>query len=246
MFDNNTTCLSWVMLILFILTSLTFHNGAYGQSTGGVFPPTVNDGHRSWQYRATFDPENNGFAQRLHYQNAINDDVMWRILGQTRKTDDSDFDPDFIQAELFWDLSNKGDRLRKGVRFDGRHRFDDRPGLIGVNGMLEYDINEHWTTRGLILTALNIGNNAPDGIFLQTRSNIFRKVSARTNLGLELFSSYGSTADFRGNFDEQGQQAGPFIVQKFDDGWSIFGGALFGLNNSSPDANLRFWITKAL
>ena len=98
------TSLSFILLLLAA--------PLYAQNTGGVFPPTVSEGHKSWQYRWAVDPESaNGdtaFAQRLHYQQAINDDFMWRIVGQVRKTDDSDFDPDFLQAELFWEFSEAG------------------------------------------------------------------------------------------------------------------------------------------
>jgi len=75
------------------------------QNTGGAFPPTVNEGHRSIQYRVTIDPGNSagetGVTQRLYYQQALNDNFMWRVLGQARRTANSDFNFDFLQAELF-------------------------------------------------------------------------------------------------------------------------------------------------
>ena len=68
-----------ICLSLFVTTS------AFAQNTGGIFGPVVNEGHSSLQYRATVDPNNSagdtGFAQRLHYQRAINTDFMWRVVG---------------------------------------------------------------------------------------------------------------------------------------------------------------------
>jgi len=113
-------------LILFF-SSVT----AAAQNTGGVFPPSVDEGHKSLQYRSAYNLENDNFAQRLHYQQAINGDFMWRIVGQTRETESSDFDFDFLQAELFWELSPEDTDYRHGVRFDARLRDDNRPHQVG-------------------------------------------------------------------------------------------------------------------
>lgn len=80
------------------------------QNTAGVFGPIVKEGHASAEYRVTFDPESDGLAQRIHYQQSINGDFMWRAVYGTRKTPDSDFDPDFFQTELYWELSEDEDR----------------------------------------------------------------------------------------------------------------------------------------
>ena len=47
-------------------------NGLVAQNTGAVFGPGVTEGHSSAQYRATFDPDSDGFAQRIHYQQSLN------------------------------------------------------------------------------------------------------------------------------------------------------------------------------
>ena len=80
--------------ILLILLSPLY---AMAQNTGGVFPPDVNEGHKSAQYRIAANLDNDRFAQRLHYQQAIDGDLMWRIVGQTRETATSDFDFDYVQ-----------------------------------------------------------------------------------------------------------------------------------------------------
>lgn len=86
----------------------------------------IKEGHKSAQYRIAINPDNalgeTGFAQRLHYQQSLNGDMMWRVIGQTKKTSDSDFDLDFLQAELFWELSDDNDQHKTGLRFDARLR----------------------------------------------------------------------------------------------------------------------------
>ena len=96
---------------------LLFAVPAAGQNTGGVFGPVVNDGHRSAQYRAAYDFDTYGLAQRVHYQQAINGDLMWRVLVQARKTADSRVDTDFVQGELFWQLPDPNPRWQHAVRF---------------------------------------------------------------------------------------------------------------------------------
>lgn len=97
--------------------------------------------------------------------------------------------------------------------------------------------------RFLVLTAFDIGEGARDGAALETRANLYRTLSGKYHAGLELFSSYGATAEFA-DLDEQRHGLGPFVSFPVSNGWSIFAGALFGLTDSTPDTDLRFWATR--
>ncbi len=201
-------------LLIAVPLSYAFTSPAFAQNTGGVFGPVVNEGHKSVQYRATLDPDNaageTGFAQRLHYQQAINNDLMWRIIGATRKTDSSDFDFDFVQAELFWDLTPEDSQpFQTGVRFDARLRDGDRAEQLGFNWMNQWAIGDAWEARALGLTSIEIGDTAADGAALQTRFHLLRRFEGRRSFGLEMFNNYGRTDDV-GSFDEQNHTIGPF------------------------------------
>lgn len=52
-------------------TVLLFSPFAFCQNTGGVFGPVVNEDHSSIQYRATYDPDSEGLAQRVHFQQSL-------------------------------------------------------------------------------------------------------------------------------------------------------------------------------
>lgn len=233
------------LLILLLLFSLL--NSVYAQNTGGVFGPIVNKGHKSFQYRATLDPDNTnattGFAQRLHYQQAINDDFMWRIVGQTRKTNDSDFDFDYLQGELFWQLQQRKN-YSSGVRFDIRTRDNDRPDQVGVNWMHEFVMKNDWGARALVLTTKQIGNNSASGIFLQTRFSL-QKSTSFGGIGVETFNSYGSSRDIP-SFSDQSHTIGPYVSNRLSNGWSAYAGAQLGITNPAADLELRFWLTKSL
>lgn len=216
---------------------------AAAQNTGGIFSPVVNDDHRSAQYRVTYNPDTEGLAQRAHYQQSINGDLMWRGLVSARKTSDSDVDFDFVQAELFWELSDDDDRWKRGLRFDARIRDDDRPGLLGMHWTNQFPVTDHWNARIVALSAIDVGDDARDGVFLQTRGNVFTRLDTGQTVGVEVFNSYGSTDDFR-DFEEQTHQIGPFASFPVAEDWSLFTGALLGLTDASADAELRLWLVR--
>jgi len=234
------------ILILLMLNGFSL---AQAQNTGGVFPPTVNEGHRSLQYRGAINPDNAvrdfGFAQRLHYQEAINDDFMWRILGQTRRTDSSDVDLDFIGAELFWEFSDNEDSHKHGVRFDGRIRFDDRAEFLGFNWIHQWNFDDGWSARAIALTSVEVGDNSADGINLQTRTQIAKQLDNGLTLGLENYSNYGNTGGDIGGFDDQSHTIGPFISIPIEKGLSLWGGPLFGVSEAAPDFEARIWLTRS-
>ncbi len=216
---------------------------AMAQNTGGIFPPMVNEGHKSAQYRVSYDPDSEGLSQRVHYQQAINGNLMWRGLVSARKTDESDVDFDFVQAELFWELSDDDDAWKTGFRFDARIRDDDRPGLIGIHWTNQFPITENWNGRFVALSAFDVGNDARDGVFLQTRGNLFTRLESGQTVGVELFNAYGSTNEIL-DLDKQGHSIGPFASFPVSDRFSLFTGVLFGLTDASADAELRLWITR--
>ncbi len=235
------------LFLLALIVGLGTNSLSFAQNTGGVFPPTVNEGHRSFQYRITVDPDNAAgetrVAQRLHYQQAINDDFMWRILGQGRRTANSDFDFDFLQAELFWQTAQR-ENYQGGVRFDARLSDAGRPGQLGFNWINQFKWNQSWNARFLTLLSAQVGSGAADGVVFQTRANIW-KTTQVGNFGVELFNNYGNTQDSL-SFDEQNHSVGPFYVRKFGkkSGWSVFAGTLFGISDAAADTELRFWVTK--
>ncbi|MEM9054663.1 MAG: hypothetical protein AAGB16_05000, partial [Pseudomonadota bacterium] len=216
---------------------------AQAQNTGGIFPPMVNEGHKSVQYRGTYNTDSEGFAQRVHYQQALNGDFMWRVMAQARKTDDSDVDLDFMQAELFWEISDDSDKWKTGLRFDARVRTEGRPGLVGLHWTNQFPIAGTVKGRFVVLSATDIGDDRRDGVFLQTRGNVFIPLEAGPVIGLEYFSSHGSTEAF-GSFKNQSHQLGPFANFKLTDDWGLFTGALLGVSEAAADQELRIWLTR--
>lgn len=217
---------------------------AAGQNTGGVFGPVVNEGHRSWQYRAAYDLDSHGFAQRFHYQQALNGDLMLRGIVQTSKTDDSRVDFAFFQGELFWQLDDLADHWQHGVRFDVRLRSEGRPAIVGFNWMNQFQLSDRWMSRVLVLAATDVGDGASGDFLVQTRASVTYSAGNGLRPGLEMFNVYGPIDDLPG-FSRQLHQAGPTLAFAAGDGWQVFSSVLFGLTGATPDTQARFWVTHA-
>jgi hypothetical protein len=216
---------------------------AYAQNTSGVFGPVIDEGERGWEYRATYEPDSEGLAQRVHYQQALNGELRWRAVAQVRKTDDSDVDLDYLRGEIVWQVTPDDQKYQSGFRFEGRYRFNDRPGDVTVHWANQWKHIDNWTMRFIVGATQQIGNDPADGLQIQTRASAMTSLSDGPKIGLELFSEYGSTSDWL-DADEQEHEFGPVAVWNLNEDWNLYSGALFGLTDASADSQLRFRLSK--
>lgn len=214
---------------------------AHAQNTGGVFGPVVNEGHRSFQYRAQYDPDAKQLANRLHYQQSLNGENMWRLVAQTRHGSGTDSGLAFLLGELFWQLTDDSAKWQQGVRFDYRYRDDGRPDLFGFNWMHEVQVSENWRARAILLTGIELGSGARDGILLSTRGQLARSLANGRQFGLELYDVWGSTDDIP-DLSDQFHQLGAYFSTPVGGGFSLLGRALFGLTDRTPDFEIGLWI----
>lgn len=220
---------------------------AYAQNTSGVHSPVVDEGHRSVQYRLGIEPDdedgNFNIKNRFHYQQSINGDFRWRVIAQSRDTDSSDFDLDFLRAEILWEISDDDDDYKTGLRLDGRVRDDNRPEQFALNWTNRYKLPGGWDLRGIIIASKQTGDNARDGIGLETRARVARKIPSGQTIGVDMFSSYGYTGNI-GGFNDQSHVIAPFISTKITDKVTLFGGPQFGISDAASDFEARLWITR--
>ena len=232
------------MRTLIVVLAIVGAPTAAAQSTGGVFGPVVDESDNAWDVRLSYDPDSENTALRLHYQRAINSDVRWRVVGQIRSTEGTDFDPDHLTAQLFWQVTPDGQSYQSGFRFDGRYRFDARPGQFTIHWIHQWRQIDQWTLRFISGATLEMGEDARDGLAIQTRASAMRSLASGPKVGMELFSQYGSTSDWLA-FQEQRHQAGPVAVWSLGEGWGLYTGALFGISEAAPDATIRMRATYA-
>jgi hypothetical protein len=169
--------------------------------------------------------------------------MRWRLIGQLRSTSDSDLDPDYVRAELVWQMTPDNQKYQSGFRFEGRYRFEDRPGDITIHWINQWKHFDEWTLRFLIGATRQVGNDPADGILIQTRSSATRSIANGPKLGVEWFGEYGSTSDWLAT-DEQDHQIGPVAIWDLGNDWNLYTGVLIGATEANADTNLRFRVSK--
>ena len=172
-----------------LAAGLTLSDASWG-NTAGVFPPVVNEGHRSMQYRITIDPDSRAWGRRLHYQQSLDGNIMLRgiIHGSENALGHSTFV--FAQAELFWDLGDDSDKFRHGFRFDTRIHNRSKPSLFSANYGALYEFNDAWHRRVAILNTRGFGG-ADNEIRLQARALIAFRATPALSLNVEHYSQLG-------------------------------------------------------
>ncbi len=233
--------------LIAILGVAIFSEHAMAQNTGGVFSPNVSDGHKSAQFRVAVDLDELGdttrLASRIHYQQSLNGDVMWRVVAQGKDAPGTSFDLDFLQAELLLQLTEDGAEHAMGLRFDARVREGKGAEQLGFNWMNEFRLSPNWSLRAVGLSSVQIGDRASDGVNLQTRWRLSQKLENGHQWGIDMFNNYGNTGNI-GDFDKQSHTVGPFYAMPLTENISVFAGPLFGFSKASPDAEARIWLTR--
>lgn len=244
MLASITTAACRAAVCVLALAVLSLSPTARANTTAGVFGPVVNDGHRSWQYRAAYDHDSFAFTHRLHAQSAVNDDLMVRGVVQARKTDARQNDFDLFQAEVFWQLGDVRPNWQQGFRLDLTWREGDRPGSVGLHWMNQWTASE-WQLRSIVMTDVQFGRNNASGVGLQSRLHATRPFRNGWSAGVEMYSRYGRTGDLASG-GEQSHLVGPVVAGQLGGGWSVFSGLLFGVTSGSPDAQVRVWLTRRM
>jgi hypothetical protein len=225
--------------ILCVIVLFSLSTQAHAQNTGGIFPPMVDVGHASLQYRITYDTTSSASAQRLHYQQSINDDLMWRVLAQVKHPTLASSEFHYAQAELFLEFSKQEDPWKTGLRFDARVRDAGNPAMVGLHWTHQIALAERWHVRGVALSSYDIGTTE---VGLQTRGSLFTNLAIGPTVGVEFYNAFGTTSNFK-TLEEQKHQIGPFAFIPMFDRWNLFLGLLAGVTPASAPFELRSWVT---
>lgn len=223
---------------------------ATAQTVGGVFGPEVDAGERSWEWRSAFVPGEDGaddsHTHRLHYQQALNGSVRLRGIVQGSTGDRDRLEFNFVQAELLWQTVERTEGgYSSAFRFDARlNEGDDRSHQLGANWVHQWVFGEGWRIRGLVLLDADVGARARDGLFVETRLGLSRRLENGLRVGITSFNDYGNSDAGFGSFDEQEHRLGPVFSGGFDEGWSWYAGALLGLSDGADDVDLQVRLTR--
>ena len=219
-------------------------------NTSSVFSPDVKDGDRSFEYRGSYEPNDDGEpdvdAHRLHYQHAFNDRTRLRFIAlQSDKGDGMEFR--YTRFELQQQYKeDETDGWDAALRFELQiAEGDDLPHRARVAWTGKVDIGPRWQLRSNVLVGREFDSGADPGLALETRWQASYRLGDRARLGVEMFNDLNNTADF-GSFDEQEHQAGPILKLNFGGGWRAELSYLVGVSSAAPDDNLRLQIRHTL
>ncbi|WP_143434596.1 MULTISPECIES: hypothetical protein [Henriciella] len=226
-----------------------FIQPAEAQNTSSVSGPNVKEGERSLEYRSAWVPAEDGaddrFGHRLGYNHAIDGRKRLTVfvLGRDRGGPDG-LEYEYVQAELALQLSEEDAAFwSTGIRVDARLGNGDGPEQIGVNWTNEFKLSDRLSARLMGLSAVEFGDRADDGVKFAARAQLAYDLGEGMSVALMSFNSLGSSEDF--GLEGRSQQLGATVSGKLDGGWSWTAGNLFGLNEATPDNDVRFWISRA-
>ncbi len=234
-----------LVALLGATTALSFSADARAQIMGGVSGPKVTAGEQAVEYRVAWVSETGGFAHRLHYQHAVSDRLRFRIVAlQNNAGGDLRFRSAAIESQYQFIKNTHG--WNSAIQLQGRvPDGNDGPGRVRIAWINSIDLAQDWEIRAVLLGAREIGDNARDGIWLETRSEATYNLGRSYHLGAQLFNSYNSTANM-GNFNDQSHAVGPVLKGKLGKRAGFNLSALFGLSDRAPDTNLRLFVSYAL
>ncbi len=223
--------------------------GAFAQSTSGVSGSDVKEGENLFEYRFSYSPENdgaeNGYTHRLHYQHGFSESWRGRILLTMARHDADPLKPTIASIEILHQFKESEDTggWDSAVRFDGNIPLQDgTPGRARVAWHNQFELDEHFELRGVVLLGHEFGDRAKDGVSIETREEITYKLPSGVRLGAQMFDSYGTTDHF-GSFNEQKHQLGPVLKGKVGEHVKYEFSTLFGLSRAASDADIRFFVS---
>jgi hypothetical protein len=224
---------------------------ARAQDVNGVPNPDVNAGDASISFRTALQPASSGrpfaYAQQLAYQRAFTDAWSLRLSIQHGTRNGQDFGFRWVQADAQYQFAED-----QSLGWDGSALFivrvpddGDGPGRIGGALAGKYTPSERWEFRGVLFTGHEFGLSSRKGIVIATRVEATRDIGTKVRLGAQLVDNFNTTARF-GSFHQQSHQLGVVAKGFVTNVLSYNAGALFGISEAAPDAELRLFLFYAL
>ncbi|NNU16370.1 hypothetical protein HK107_08565 [Parvularcula sp. ZS-1/3] len=226
-----------IVAIAFALIS-----AASAQNTAGVFGPKINRDHKLAEYRFSsgeiFD-ELTPWAQRIFYEQAFTDNMMWRVEYQWRDTSEfTDAEFDFVRGMLWIDAGQITENWHTGFRLDARIRDGARPDDFATSWSNQFNISDTVFARFVVMGFFNVGDGVDSTPIIETRSSLYKSLSSGHSIGVELYDNFGRANDFR-SFDEGRHEIAPVVTWPIPGPYTLYTSVAFGLSDPMPDYGLR-------
>lgn len=232
-------------LLAILFLTLAVASPAAAQSTSGVSGSDVRAGETSIEYRFAFSPDNDGrpenFAHRFHVQHSFDGKWRGRALIFISDRDNEAVKVQGVGAEVLYQFleSEKSHGWDSAIRVDATlATVDGRPDRIRAGWHNAFDLGRDWELRAVLLVGGELGDNARDGLSVETREELTVKLSPTLRVGAQAFNNFNTTAHF-GSFDEQRHQVGPVLRAKLTKKLKLEASALFGISDDPTDVDVR-------
>ncbi len=223
-------------------------NVGTAKATEGAFSAEIRTGY-------TDDPDSDSLDGRLlvrqHVDYGVTDWYAVRVVTAQRRNDGGEYD---YTSTTFENRVQLFEADRDG--FDGGFRViyvhrdgDDTPNEIDVRLMAMGSLGEHYSWRHNTVLEHDVGANASDGVALEFRNQITRKLDltlpgvSSVSAGIEMFNDFGRLRD-TGGFDEADHQFGPVAKANFSNGVYVQAGYRAGLSEDAPNHLAKVFLGK--
>ncbi len=234
-----------------LFSATAFVGPASAQDVNGAPNPDVNAGDRTLSLRLAYSPPADGdpfaFAEQVAYQMSLSEAWSVRVSVQHGTRDGSDFSFRAAQIDAQFQFAEDQD-----VGWDGSLLMvvrapdqGDGPGRAGGAFAAKVLLDARWELRGVVFASGEFGLNARNGMTLGTRMEATRDIGAKVRVGALLVDGFNTTARF-GTFNEQNHQLGVVVKGFLTNAVSYNAGALFGVSEAAPAAELRLFLFYAL
>lgn len=239
-----------VKISLFLIISLGFSNALSALNTSSVFSPDVKAGERAWELRSSYLPDESPaeWAQRLHYQQAINEAWRWRVIGLFYDPGQGGAEFQYARLEAQWQFrENETAGWDSGIRYELQiAENDNTPSRGRVAWTGKWNWGEGWEARANFLLGLQFGERSHDGVLVEHRLQFTGPLAGGWRWGLESFHDFNDSRAF-GAFDDQEHQLGPILKGKFGGGqWSVATSWLVGISDNADDHDFRIHLIRSL
>jgi hypothetical protein len=233
-----------------VAASLTWTGAAQAQTTSTVYGTSISEGARSFQVGGATTQAGDGredrTGARFVYDHSLDSRRMVRFQVVANDRGKEGMEIAFIQPSFYQELTADDAKFWKSLlRLDLRLAEGQAPEQANLHWANQFDLSKEWRARAHLIGTGQFGDAAADGLFVSFRSNLSRSLGNGRYLAVDMFNNLGSTSAM-GSFRTQIHQAGPTYTARLNDKltWNV--GVLFGLNDRSPDADLRFWLGQSL
>ncbi|MEM1379009.1 MAG: hypothetical protein AAGH41_00135 [Pseudomonadota bacterium] len=231
-----------IALAIWVGIAFGFLNGAAAQNAAGVFGPKVQEGFKLFEYRYSvsepFDGEASPWVQRVHWEQALNGRVSYRLGAQVRNRPGDDTELDFARVMVFWELGKLTEQWTTGLRFDGRVRNGSRSDDLAVHWTNQVDLGPKSFVRFNAMTFWELGATRTRDSVAEFRGSYYRKLESGHQVGLEIYNVFGAVDNFAPR-DEQRRELAPVINWKLPNRLNLYTSVGLGLTDATPSTSFR-------